>query len=72
VLLAERNVILEGPPGVGKKLPAKKSVTQFLPDISANNCSLNCEIGRKRFCPGEENGFDGGGVFQLRQNVSFA
>jgi magnesium chelatase subunit I len=40
-LLAERNVIIIGPPGIGKTTMAR-NVSKLLPELAVNDCGFNC------------------------------
>ncbi len=48
-LVAGRNLIIIGPPGIGKTTLAK-NVAKLLPEITANDCGFNCMPG-KPSCP---------------------
>ncbi len=49
-LLAERNAIIIGPPGIGKTTLAKNAA-KLLPEIAVNDCGFNCTPDRPA-CPG--------------------
>ncbi|MFQ5474537.1 MAG: AAA family ATPase, partial [Candidatus Nanoarchaeia archaeon] len=48
-LLADRNILIIGPPGIGKTTFAK-NLAKLLPDIELNDCGFNC-LPNKPVCP---------------------